>query len=89
MTNWVEIAALVLGPVLAVALTLVIEGRRNVRDQRLQVLRALIQTRALPGDPAWTLAVSRIPVEFDTKMDVIADYKEFIKLALTVATLEN
>lgn len=77
MNDWLTLAALILGPVSAVAITLWIEGQRRRRDSRLLVLRGLIATRHLPGDPMYSTAINLIPVEFNDDDRVISAYKAY------------
>jgi hypothetical protein len=74
---WLEVAALILGPVSAVAITLWIEGERRQRESRLTVLRLLMATRHLPADPSYSTAVNLVPVEFNDEAAVMTAYKEY------------
>jgi hypothetical protein len=69
--------AIVTGPIAAVAISLWIEGRRRRRETRLSVLRQLIITRHLPGDPNYSAAINLVPVEFNDDPAVIAEYKAY------------
>jgi hypothetical protein len=77
MKDWLTLAALILGPVFAVSVTLWIEGQRRRRDSRLIVLRQLIATRHLPGDPMYSTAINLIPVEFNSDERVMVAYKAY------------
>lgn len=77
MNDWLTLVALILGPVIAVGLTLWIEGERRRRESRLAVLRQLIATRHLPGDPMYSTAVNLIPVEFNDDRQVMEAYKAY------------
>ena len=77
MNDWLTVVALILGPVIAVGITLWIEGQRRKRESRLVVLRQLIATRHLPGDPLYSTAVNLIPVEFNDDPRVMAAYKAY------------
>ena len=70
---------LILGPVVAVGLTLWIESRRRVREQQLTLLRMLIATHHLPSDPSYQIAINLIPIEFRGRQAVMTAHKEFIE----------
>lgn len=70
--------AIVVGPIVAVCITLWIDARRRKNEQRVIVLRHLIATRHLPADPGFLAAINLIPVEFNDVPDVITAYNEFI-----------
>lgn len=75
--DWLTLAALILGPVSAVAITLWIEGGRRKREGRLLVLRQLMATRHLPSDPMYSVAINLIPVEFNDEPGVMAAHKAY------------
>lgn len=75
--DWLTLLALILGPVSAVGITLWIEGQRRRRESRLVVLRQLIATRHLPGDPMYSTAINLIPVEFNDDRAVMEAYKAY------------
>jgi len=75
--DWLTLVALIFGPVIAVGITLWIEGQRRRRESRLAVLRQLMATRHLPGDPMYSTAVNLIPVEFNDDRRVMETYKAY------------
>ncbi len=75
--EWLTLAAIVIGPVSAVCITLWIERRRQVRDRRLYVTRMLLMTRHLPADPQYNAAINLIPVEFNDQPKVIAAWRTY------------
>lgn len=76
-TDWLTLAAIVLGPVIAVAITLWIEQRRRQRESRMFVLRLLMATRHLPSDANYSTAINLIPVEFHNVPAVMAAFKDY------------
>jgi hypothetical protein len=69
--------AIVLGPVVAVGITLWIEARRRVRERRLYVLRMLLTTRHMPADPQYNAAINLIPIEFNNQKRVMAAWRMY------------
>ena len=76
--EWLTLVAIIVGPILAVAVTVWSSDRDKLRDQRLQVLRMLIATHHLPSDPSYQVAINLIPVEFRGCEDVLKAHREFI-----------
>lgn len=74
---WLTLTGIVLSPIVAVSITLWIEGRRRKRDSQMHVVRLLMATRHLPSDPSYSTAVNLIPVEFAAHPKVIAAHKEY------------
>jgi regulator of protease activity HflC (stomatin/prohibitin superfamily) len=76
--EWLTLLAIVIGPLVAVGITLWIESRSRKHDQRVVVLRLLIATRHVPADPGFLAAINLIPIEFNDVPAVITAYNEFI-----------
>jgi hypothetical protein len=68
----------ILAPVIAVLVSLWIDGCRKEREQKLSILRMLIATRHLPADPSFFTAVNLIPIEFSNNRDVMTAYRDFM-----------
>jgi hypothetical protein len=77
--EWLTLLAIVVGPIVAVCISLIIEARRRSRDQRLHVFRIIMTTRHLPGDPGYSSSINLVPVEFHRSRDVINAYNEYIE----------
>ena len=77
--DWINLLAIVMGPLLAVLVTLWIEERRRIKDQRTQTLRMLLSTRHLPSDPAYSTALNLIPVDFNSKANVMSAWQAYIE----------
>lgn len=69
---------IVAGPIVAVLVTLWVDGRRRDREQKIVVFRHLLATRHLPADPGFLAAINLIPVEFNSHESVLTAYNEFI-----------
>ena len=76
--EWLTLAGILIGPIIAVVLTLGVEARRRSNDQKVQVLRMLLSTRHLPGDAAYSLAINLIPVEFNKSAAVMHAWNDYI-----------
>jgi len=79
IVEMLTLIALILGPVSAVAISLWIDGRRKRRDQRLIIVRALLTTRHIVGDPTYSAAINLIPVEFSDNWAVMDAYRAYIE----------
>ena len=77
MTDWVDVTALILGPAIAVDITLVVDRRRSIRDRRMNLMRQLVVVKAHPGDPAFSNAVNLIPIEFGKSDRVMTALEAF------------
>jgi hypothetical protein len=77
LNDWLTVLAILLGPIVAVGITLWIEGERRKRESRVIVLRQLMATRHLAGDPMYSTAVNLIPIEFNDEPGVMAAYKAY------------
>ena len=76
--EWLTLAAIVIGPIVAVRITHAAAQRGKDREQKLQVLRMLIATHHLPSDPTYQVAINLIPIEFRGCRPVIDAHREFI-----------
>lgn len=81
MTDWVEIGALVLGPVAAVSISLWREHVRQERERKLGVMRQLLLTRSNAGDPAFSSAIALTPIEFGHDSSVMTAWEDFTSAA--------
>lgn len=78
-----------LGPIIAVIITLVTERRRRIREGQIQVMRMLLNTRHLPGDPTWSVAINLVPVEFNKSQKIMAAWKDYIDTVRYTPTTDN
>jgi hypothetical protein len=89
VSEWITLAGIVIGPIIAVGITLWIEARRRRRDQKTQTMRMLLNTRHLAGDPAYTIAINMIPVEFNKERRVMAAWRTYIEAVRYKPSPEN
>lgn len=75
------VAAVLLGPIFAVAITLWHQGRRETRERKLTLLRHLLAFRQLPADANFSHAINMIPFEFADHQNVVTAHSEFIQAA--------
>jgi hypothetical protein len=71
--------AIIVGPVVAVGITVATESKRRLKDQQTQTLRALLSTRHLPADPAYSTAINLIPIDFNDAHGVMAAWHAYIE----------
>lgn len=78
--DWITVIALVVGPVLAVLVSIVVYERLRVRNERVGILRTLISTRhtVLADDRLRTLSL--IDVVFNEDKDVRRLWHEYVKI---------
>ena len=77
LNEWLTLAGIVFSPIVAVLISLWIDGRRRDRDGKMVVVRALMATRHLPGDSNYSTAINLLPVEFANSPPVMVAYKEY------------
>jgi len=80
-TDLITVAAIIIGPIIAVGITLWIEGRRKAHDAKLTTLRALLASRDFPSDPSYQVAIKLVPVEFNDCPAVQTAHREFLEAA--------
>ena len=59
------VAAVLLGPIIAVRLTRYLDNKQEIRDRKLQVFKTLMATRAYTVSWDHVVALNRIDLEFD------------------------
>lgn len=72
------LAGIVIGPVVAVVITLVTESWRQMHDSQMRLLQTLITTRATPAIDQWSMAVNMIPIVFRHREGVISRWKDYV-----------
>ncbi len=71
--------AIMVGPIVAVGITVATEARRRLKEQQIQTLRMLMSTRHLPSDAAYSTAINLIPVEFNGVRTVMEAWTAYIE----------
>jgi hypothetical protein len=83
------LAAIVLGPVLAVIVTRFIDANTEKRRRKFDVFRNLMQTRGIRIDPIHVAALNVVEIEFFDDSDVRAAYRTYIEhLGAPMAVVE-
>lgn len=77
-SEWITIAAIIAGPLLAVWVTRFHDHRTRVREQRLSVFRSLLKTRQTRLDPEHVGALNLIEIEFYGHEAVVTAYSNYI-----------
>jgi hypothetical protein len=73
---WITIAAIILGPLVAVIITVVRGERRQKYDSRHAVFRSLMKTRRTWANPEHVEALNLVEIEFHGKSKVLKAYKD-------------
>jgi hypothetical protein len=85
----VTLFGVIVGPIVAVGMTLFVEARRRQRDSRIQIMRMILNTRHLPADPSYNAAINLIPVEFNSDEKIMVAWKEYISHVRVRPSTEN
>ena len=73
------LAAIVLGPILAVVVTRFIDARTERKRRKFDVFRNLMQTRGIRLDPVHVAALNILEIEFFNEAAVRVAYKSYIE----------
>ena len=80
---------IIIGPVIAVIITLITESKRRKREGQIQVMRMLLNTRHMPADPSYSVAINLVPVEFNDSNEVMTAWEKYIDVVRLKPTPEN
>src|SRR5690349_15407424 len=69
---------IVVGPIAAVAITLIFEHFRRQREAKRSILQTLLVTRGRYADPAYTWAIRAIRLEFAKSSAVMSAYEQYL-----------
>ncbi len=87
--EFVTLLGLFVGPIAAVLITLWSQSRSGVRDRQTQTLRMLLNTRHLPADPAYSVAINMVPIEFNRQPSIMTAWSSYIAAVRYRASEEN
>lgn len=85
----ITIAALILGPALAVAVQLLVQYLREPRDRRINVFRTLMSTRGSRLDQQHVGALNLVPFEFRGNRQVIERWRAYLACLQDMSTVER
>ena len=84
IADYLMIAAVLLGPIIAIQLTRYLDNKKEVRERKLQVFKTLMATRAYTISWDHVMTLNRIDLEFDKnnkkEKAVIEAWKEYLDL---------
>ena len=75
ISDWLVIAAVIVGPILAVQIQKFIENRKAIKDRKMQIFRTLMATRATPLAPLHVEALNMIDIEFYKDKTIVGAWK--------------
>ena len=75
ISDWLVIAAVIVGPILAVQIQKFIESRNAIKDRKMQIFRTLMATRATPISPLHVEALNMIDIEFHKDKTIVGAWK--------------
>ena len=81
--------AVFFSPIFAVVITLFIEDRRKSKESKLYIVKMLMSTRHLVGDPMYSAAINLVPIEFHSDKSVVAAYNAYIAVVKFPPTEDN
>ena len=79
VTDWLMIAAVFLGPIVAVRLTRYLDNQKEIKERKLNIFKTLMATRAYTVSWQHVEALNRIDLEFDKnrEREVIEASKQY------------
>ena len=79
VTDWIMIAAVFLGPIVAVRLTRYLDNQKEIKERKVDIFKTLMATRAHTVSWLHVEALNRIDLEFDKNQErkVIEAWKEY------------
>lgn len=84
IADWIMIAAVLLGPIIAVQLTRFLDNNKEIRGRKIRIFKTLMATRASTLSPHHVEALNRIDLEFHSKYPddkgVIDAWKAYLDL---------
>ena len=89
LSELLTLIGIVSGPIVAVLVTLWIEGTRRKKEQQVQTLRMLLSTRHLAADPAYSTAINLIPIDFNDCRKVMDAWRDYIRHVRITPTPEG
>jgi hypothetical protein len=76
--EWLTLLGIIIGPIVAVIITLVSQSRAQKRERKMNVLRALVATHRMPSDATYLAAINLIKIEFNDKPKVMKAWSTYM-----------
>ena len=89
MYEVLTLVAIVVGPIIAVAITLWVESSRRAREAKRTILQALLTTRGRYADPSYSWAIRAVRLEFARRPKVIAALDAYLNQVRLRASNED
>jgi hypothetical protein len=84
------LVGIVIGPIVAVVITLITERWRKTHDSQMRLLQALLTTRITPANDQWSMAVNMVPIEFRHHKEVIERWKDYVsQVAIKPSSIDD
>lgn len=77
--EFISVSAILLGPILAIIASQVIENLREKRARKMEIFRTLMRTRRTPVVPEHVGALNLIEIEFAKRAKIIDAWKELLR----------
>lgn len=77
-TNWILVCATLLGPIVAVLITMWAERRRAKHQHRSNIVQTILNTRMRVNDVQYQMAIMAVAVEFRDDKEVMAAHREYM-----------
>ncbi|HVB88465.1 MAG TPA: DUF6680 family protein [Candidatus Dormibacteraeota bacterium] len=80
LEGWLTIAAVLIGPILALSAQRLLDNLREAHNRRVRIFRELMSTRAQRLSPRHVEALNAVPLEFRRKRDkkILAAWKAYL-----------
>jgi hypothetical protein len=91
VTDWLMIAAVFLGPIIAVRLTRYLDNQKEIKGRKLDIFKTLMATRAYTVSWQHVEALNRIDLEFSQKQEreVIEAWKHIMTCCIMLPLQSN
>lgn len=77
-TNWILVTATLIGPIIAVIITIVSEHFRSQAQRRTNIVYTILNTRLRPNDVQFQMAIMAVGVEYRKDEKVMFAHSEYM-----------
>lgn len=77
-TNWILVAATLIGPIAAVVITMMAERRRAKHQHRSNIVQTILNTRMRANDVQYQMAIMAVAVEYRDDAEVMAAHRAYM-----------